>query len=382
MKTKKIILLIITLALVCVAGFSGVVGAFADDLKSLQDIPFITVSDTNKDSYGLSINCKLNLHLIDSNGSSDGVINAYVTYIDVSTGAFLGGSPTLGHPAVDHNLSAGDYYSSPLLIQRTDTYQVVYVFYPLAGDYFNTFSDLPYITNITISNNDGTSPDVALSSTVPLIGLNSFVLVIPPLSYYPTINVNVELGYRSYTDEEYETLRSNYNNMQGQYDTLNTNYRTLQGQYITLNNNYTTLQGRYLTLESNYEEANNRIDVLEETIANNDRYIEALEEANQGLSQNYHNLQEDYNALEIEYLNSIEDYEYLLDEANNQISALQHMVTEEPVAAGFGWIVYAFEKVGQILEIELLPNISIGLLCLIPLVLGVVFFVLRLIRGE
>lgn len=47
-----------------------------------------------------------------------------------------------------------------------------------------------------------------------------------------------------------------------------------------------------------------------------------------------------------------------------------------------GVIELMFEKVGRFLDIEILPGVTIGFLVAIPLILGVVFLVLRLVRGE
>lgn len=48
---------------------------------------------------------------------------------------------------------------------------------------------------------------------------------------------------------------------------------------------------------------------------------------------------------------------------------------------GFGWIVSFLGLFGSIFAIELLPNLYIGTIVAIPVVFGVFFFVLKLIRG-
>lgn len=49
---------------------------------------------------------------------------------------------------------------------------------------------------------------------------------------------------------------------------------------------------------------------------------------------------------------------------------------------GVGAIEIGFGAIGRILNIEILPKITIGTILSVPLILGVVFLVLRLVRGE
>lgn len=383
MKTKKIILLIITLAIVCVVGFSGLVGAFADELQRLQDVPFLTVSEDTLDDFAICINSQFLVRqvvdVVSQSSTSIEAITVIMSFFDPSTGQLMTGSPSRYYPIGDLNqLSNGDYFTIPLCLGATNTYQYVAINFVLNDTYFNYFSDIPYITGFTLTNNDGTPHNVSSSLIVPKIGVNGLFIVIPPAGSTSTININVETDYRSYTDEQYQETLDNYEEAYQNWE--DAEYRE------------SLLEAEVTDLTTTIAQQTETIDELENRVYNDQIYIAALEEANDGLAQNYNNLKIDYDALEIDYLTTLEDYEYektlretyqeLLGEANNQIEALQQMVTEEPVAAGFGWIVYAFEKVGQILEIELLPGITVGLLCLIPLVLGVVFFVLRLIRGE
>lgn len=76
--------------------------------------------------------------------------------------------------------------------------------------------------------------------------------------------------------------------------------------------------------------------------------------------------------------------------ANDRIDTLMNEIKrlEDKLGAygagdkGLGFIETAFIKVGEILKIELLPNIRIGTFLAVPLILGVVFLILRLVRGE
>lgn len=79
-----------------------------------------------------------------------------------------------------------------------------------------------------------------------------------------------------------------------------------------------------------------------------------------------------------------------LSYANDRINTLMNEITrlEDKLGAygagdkGLGFIETAFIKVGEILKIEVLPGIRIGTFLAVPLILGVVFLILRLVRGE
>ena len=82
--------------------------------------------------------------------------------------------------------------------------------------------------------------------------------------------------------------------------------------------------------------------------------------------------QQYYTALQTEIENVTTLYEQALDT----------IASYEAMENGVGALENTFGAVGRMLNIEVLPNITIGTIVSVPLILGVVFLILRLVRGE
>lgn len=86
-----------------------------------------------------------------------------------------------------------------------------------------------------------------------------------------------------------------------------------------------------------------------------------------------------YNSLQRE----LDNVSNQLSIANDTIDTLQDTVDSlKSGSSALDFVGTAFEKVGNILQIEIFPNITIGTIVSVPLILGVVFLILRLVRGE
>lgn len=88
-----------------------------------------------------------------------------------------------------------------------------------------------------------------------------------------------------------------------------------------------------------------------------------------------------------EYIDSIYTQFEALSQENTQlhqtIVSLENTVDSlQAPEHAFATIGQGFAEIGNILSIEVFPNITIGFLVGIPLIFGVVFFILRLVRGE
>lgn len=152
---------------------------------------------------------------------------------------------------------------------------------------------------------------------------------------------------------------------QEQYDELLADYEASQQQNLEWQQGYVQLRGEYNDLQQSY-----------------DRVSQQLAQA----EENYSQLQHDFDQLQIAY----DVKNSALEEARTENATLEREVeyligVVDSLQSGntaLNFIGTAFEKVGDILQIEILPNITIGTIVAIPLILGVVFLVLRLVRGE
>lgn len=351
MKTKKIILLIIILALVCVAGSSGLVGAFAENGD--VDLPktIYGFDETLMSTYGFGIS---------SNGFDykTVVTSTFSRFYPLAQQWFM----TDDSAYADFSISLyaptynDSYYNVPYYIQMTDNAQIIYINFMLEGGYFDYWYGLPYISGYSWRYADGTLVPDSAGYSMLTSSLSTVLFMLPP-SNGTFVYLDLEMEFRYYSDEEYDELYADYREAQTTISNKDTTIAEKEAIIDNLLQENAQLNTNYDNLYELYEEANQQADYY------SNLYIE----------------QADLNAqLSLENIDLTAENERL----NNLVEGLQSSINENGITDGLGWITYAFEKVGQILSIELLPNITIGLLALIPLVLGVVFFVLRLIRGE
>lgn len=152
---------------------------------------------------------------------------------------------------------------------------------------------------------------------------------------------------------------------QEDYDNLLQRFEDLEEDYYDLEDDYDDLLLEIQELDVLYQQQ------LAINTALNAQLVEITNDRNawqtyaQGLEEQYDELWESNALLQ-------HNYDILLREYN--------IIVSENESIGF--VARAFQAVGDILEIEILPQITIGTVVSIPLILGVVFLVLRLVRGE
>lgn len=149
----------------------------------------------------------------------------------------------------------------------------------------------------------------------------------------------------------YVELRSDYDELETRYTMLQQTYDQVSQQLAQAEQNYSQLQSDYNTLQTSYNQVVNDRNSWENYAHGIEEQLDELTESNARLQRDYDNLLREYN-----------------------------IIISENESIGF--VERAFLAVGNILEIEILPNITIGTIVSVPLILGVVFLVLRLVRGE
>lgn len=338
MKNKKIIFLVTTVcclvvAFACFCGFTNASGSF---------YPIYLVFDSSVD------------------------ITSVVDYYDVQVyrGPFGARWPvqtnTAGVSFTKLTLGAYGTGVDSMFINVDETLNAIRIRVPLGSQSASFFVYLScnditykvfYFQDLQVYSSDGTNVTESIS--------NDFGLYTNVAKVGTMYSTSTDTRYFGYTvinckvvdPSEMGVSQDVYNALQSQYNTLQGNYNTLQSQYNALENQYDIIWQQYLDKETEYND----------------------------LVTDFDTLQGDYNVLQTQY----DSVSSQLENAFNSNAQLRNELDSYKSGEyGLGFVGTAFEKVGDILQIEILPNITIGTIVAVPLILGVVFLVLRLVRGE
>ena len=299
--------------------------------------------------------------------------------------AYLYIVPSSNIPSTEYsNIQVSGVYTNPGTSSTVQTS----AFAGTLSSFSSNTTCLYFKSSTAFSSNRAVRLDVGISAIDTSIGTyvitGSYIVdSTPSLVASPSYRVFSNYSYAQIGNSQYRTLilfidkvsgvsQEQYNELLEDYNQAIQDKLTLQEGYVNLRSDYDDLQIMYNNLASDYNTLHTNYDTL------NSNY--------NTLVTDFNNLSSEYDILHAKWEEQVFKWQ---DEYTERIRLEQEVARLEDVIASMGsggsaldFIGTAFEKVGDILQIEILPNITIGTIVAVPLILGVVFLVLRLVRGE